>query len=85
MKLSRWNYETHSYDLVDVPNEWKCSTYEDDMSKVINCPHCGGEFKVGDGYTSMEFHTGLGFGFIVCEECYKEEWERRKRYSEREE
>lgn len=78
MKLSKWNYKTHSYDLVDVPNEWRCSTYEDDMDTLINCPHCGSEFKVGDGYTSMEFHTWLGFGFIVCEECYKEELKRRK-------
>ena len=77
MKLNRWNYKTHSYDLVNIPDEWKCSTYEYDMNKIINCPHCGDKFKVGEGYTSMEFHTKIGFGFIVCEKCYEEELKRK--------
>ena len=32
-----------------------------------------GEF--GDGYTSRQILTGLGFGYTVCEKCYKQEQE----------
>lgn len=78
MLLNKWNYQTHSYDQVQIPNDWNCKTYSDDMDEIINCPHCGKQIKFGDGYTSLEFHTGMGFGYAVCEECYNKEWERRK-------
>lgn len=78
MLLNKWNYQTHSYDPMQIPNDWNCKTYSDDMDEIINCPHCGKQIKFGDGYTSLEIHTHIGFGYIVCEECYNKEWERRK-------
>ena len=80
MKLSKWNYKKHKYDDFEVPNNWNCLTYSDDMDKVVNCPHCGKELKFGDTYTSLEIHTNIGFGYGVCKECYQEEWQRRKMY-----
>lgn len=38
------------------------------------------KIKFEDTYTSNEIHTDLGFGFVVCEDCYKEELKRRKDY-----
>lgn len=80
MLLNKWNYEKHSYDLIDVPDDWNCSTYEYFMDTIIHCPHCGKQLRFGDCYTSLEYHTKMGFGYAVCEPCYELEWERRKKY-----
>lgn len=78
MILQKWNYKTHSYDNMRCPIDWNCKTYSNNMEEIVNCPHCGKKIKFGDTYTSLEFHTGLGMGYGVCEECYKKEWERRR-------
>lgn len=70
MKLNKWNYETKSYDTIEVPNEWNCLVMSDNMEDILNCPHCGREIKYQDGYTSLEIHTPMGIGYIVCHECY---------------
>lgn len=80
MKLNKWNYKTKEYDVVEVPEDYECKSYTDDMSEIVNCPHCGGKFMFGQCYTSMEFHTSMGFGYAVCESCYEQEVERRMRY-----
>lgn len=80
MNLKKWNYKTHTYDTFEVPKEWNCKTYSSNMEEIINCPHCGKEFKYGDSYTSLEIHTDIGFGYGVCDDCYQKEWERRKKY-----
>lgn len=76
--MRKWNYKKHEYELYEVPSDWHCSIYESDMSKTVNCAQCGREIKFGDAYTSNEIHTFMGFGYAVCEECYNEEWERRR-------
>ena len=62
----------------------KCSTYtppplascyETDMERVIQCASCGRPLEYGKGYTSRQIHTRLGFGYIVCGDCYKKEWQ----------
>ena len=83
MFLPKWNYEKHDYEMTPIPSEWNCKTYSENMEEIINCPHCGKEFEYGKSYTSLEFHTlfyGMGFG--VCEECYDQEWGRRKKFKE---
>ena len=77
MILNKWNYEKHAYEEHEIPSDWKCITYSPDMEEIVNCPHCGEEIKVGDSYTSMEFHTPYGFGYLVCRKCYDEEFKRR--------
>ena len=51
----------------------------DDLEEIVNCAQCGKELKYGDCYTSLEIHTDMGMGFAVCEDCYEEEWQRRKK------
>lgn len=80
MILNRWNYKTHSYNKEKIPNCYNCKTYSNDMDELVTCPHCGDEIKFGDSYTSLEFHTELGFGYAVCESCYEDEMRRRKEF-----
>lgn len=80
MKLNKWNYETHEYDPIEVPDEWNIPLYTDDMGKIVNCPQCGKELPYGETYTSKEIHNWVGLGYGVCEECYEKECERRNKY-----
>ena len=73
MILKKWNYKTHNYDSYKIPNEWNCKTYSDNMKEIVNCPHCGKKLEFGDTFTSLEIHTGFGFGYGVCSECYEKE------------
>lgn len=77
MILNKWNYETHEYDKIEVPDSWNVKSYSQEMKEKINCPHCGKEIEVGDSYTSMEIHTEMGFGYCVCEKCYDNERRRK--------
>ena len=47
------------------------------MKEIVTCPHCGDLIEYGDSYTSLEFHTEMGFGYAVCESCYELELERK--------
>lgn len=80
MKLRKWNYETHEYEPIEVPDEWNIPLYPDDMEEIVNCPHCGKELPYGETYTSKEIHNWVGLGYGVCEECYEKEWKRRNKY-----
>lgn len=71
-ELRKWNYETRKYEPYFVPDEWRVTTYADDMDVIVNCPHCGKKLAYGDSYTSHEIHTEYGFGYAVCGECYFE-------------
>ncbi len=68
--LNKWNYQKHQYEPYNIPDNWNCTTYCDDMDEIVNCPHCGKKIKYGDSYTSLEIHTDIGFGYAVCEKCY---------------
>ena len=74
MILNKWNYKKHIYESYEIPNNWNCKLYSEDMNEIVNCPHCGKKLKYGDTYTSLEIHNNMGFGFGVCEKCYKKEW-----------
>lgn len=80
MILKKWNYETNQYYDYEIPNDWKCKIYSEDLEAIINCPHCGKKIKYGDSFTSFEFHNQFGMGYGVCDECYQEELD--KRYSD---
>lgn len=76
MELYKWNYNTHKYDKVVLP-EGNYKTYSSNMEEIVNCPQCLKELPYGETFTSHEFHTPLGFGYGVCQECSDKEWERR--------
>ncbi len=83
MILNKWNYKKHIYESYEIPNNWNCKLYSEDMNEIVNCPHCGKKLKYGDTYTSLEIHNNMGFGFGVCEKCYKKEWLRRMKGDDR--
>lgn len=75
MKAEKWNYETNKYDAYKLPE--KAMVYTDNMEEMCQCASCGKEMVFGDGYTSLEIHTDLGLGFIVCSNCYEQEFQRK--------
>lgn len=77
MKIRKWNDEKNDYDFVEIPNNWKCPLYSNDMSLEINCVNCGASLPYGDGYTSMRYHNNSGFGYYECEKCHYEYYEKR--------
>ena len=78
MIVGKWNYETRDYDPYNIPDDWYTPLISDDMDEEVNCCQCGRKLRFGDTYTSQEIHSGIGFGFNVCEECHELEWERRR-------
>lgn len=74
MKMFIWNFEKQDYEPYTVPKAWIVKTFSIDMDAVINCASCGRELKYGRSYTSRKIHTKGGFGFMVCKDCYDEEW-----------
>lgn len=79
--LMKWNAEEKEYEPYEVPEDWNVAIYSNDLDKMIDCAGCGKEIKFGDGYTSMEIHNFVGFGFIVCGDCH---WGEIKRVYRRE-
>lgn len=76
MKAKKWIAKEEKYTDIDIDDE--CSAYEDDMEKMIKCPHCNKYVMYGETYTSRDIYThpsGI-FGFAVCSECYQKEWEK---------
>lgn len=80
MTINKWNYAKHEYEEMILPDDWTCKTYSGNMLEMINCPHCGKKIKFEDAFVSLEFHTESGLGYGVCDDCYEQEWERRKKY-----
>lgn len=77
MILQKWNWDKREYEDCEIPDDWSCKVYSEDMDEIVNCAHCGKKIRFGEGYTSMEIHTKAGWGYVVCKDCYAEEWERR--------
>lgn len=75
MKINKWNFLTKEYDQVEIPNNRNISLYSNDMNQIIQCVNCGKEIRFGDSYTSRQYHSEMGFGYCVCDQCYKKEWE----------
>lgn len=67
----KWNPTTKTYEPYELPTG--ASLYETDMEKAVVCAGCGDSLLYGDGYTSLQIHTGMGMGYCVCGECYQKE------------
>ena len=76
--LPRWNYEKHIYEPYKVSNN--VSMYKENLDDMVDCAECGKEIKFGDSYTSLRIHNEFGLGYAVCDECYKKEWDERRKY-----
>ena len=78
--VGKWNYQTQKYDDYSFPEDWNIILYTSDMEEEVNCCQCGKLIKFGDGYTSKEIHTSVGFGYPVCADCYIQERKREIEY-----
>ena len=85
MKVKKYNPGTREYSDCEIPDEWEACTFSTEMGQVIGCAQCGRKIMYGNGYTSLEIHNDIGFGFIVCPTCYDKEWDRRKEFINRKE
>jgi hypothetical protein len=80
MIINRWSFSRHVYDPVDLPDTWHV-VLSSGPDELVNCPECGTEFNgYFDGYTSFRWHTVVGFGYTVCPDCYKDEFNERLRH-----
>lgn len=77
MILGRWNRGIRDYEPYRIPDDRRIRLHCDDVNELIDCVSCGRELTFGEAFTSLEFHTPMGFGYGVCPECYEEE---RRRY-----
>lgn len=76
--LQKWDEELHAYLPFESPAR-VLSLYSEDMLAEVDCANCGKRMTYGDGYTSMTIHNEIGLGYPVCEKCYQQEWEDRKK------
>jgi hypothetical protein len=72
MLLRKWDYSLHIYKPFESPST-NPVFYCADMHEKVDCANCGKTITVGNGLTSKTIHTEVGFGFIVCGECYGQE------------
>ena len=77
MKLSvqKWDPKIRVYEPYEAPPLANIMCPLDDMSAMIQCARCGRLMRCGEGFTSKQIHTKVGFGYLVDEDCYQEEWE----------
>lgn len=76
----KWNFKTKEYEDYDLPAVCPLLCYN--MEKIINCANCSRKIKYKEGYSSKTIHNEYGFGYPVCEECYKKELEDERKYKE---
>ena len=74
---NKWNYKTHTYDDYDLPDG--ASEYSADLTQTVNCASCGKPVVALKTYTSLEIHTDMGLGYMVCKSCYEKELDRRQK------
>ncbi len=78
MIIRKWNWKKHKYEDYFIPDDRNICLYAENLENVIDCASCGKPIKVRDSYTSIELHNDIGLGYMVCDECYKKEWAKRK-------
>ena len=72
--MKKYNYELHKYENYEVPKNWFCKSFCDNLDELVNCAKCGKELKCGDAYTSKIIQNDFGFGYMICEKCANKEW-----------
>jgi len=75
MIAGRWNYQKCEYESYELP--LRSMAYSEDMEEIIQCAQCGKYIKYGESYTSLEIHTDIGIGYMVCDECSRQEYKRK--------
>lgn len=70
MNALKWNYGTHKYDPVTIPDG---SRLDAELDTPCECASCGAPMLFGFGYCSMVIHNAIGFAYAVCHDCYVKE------------
>ena len=68
MQARKWNETKGTYDPYELPEG--SSKYENDMDVIVSCACCGKKITYGDAYTSHKIYDHIGFGYVVCGDCY---------------
>lgn len=76
--LQKWDYESHTYKPFYSPAGHEVML-TGDPDIICRCAECGKKMRYGDGYTSIRIHDKYGFGYAVCRNCSRKEWEERRR------
>lgn len=71
----KWNWKTHQYEPYTLP--LNATMFSFDLEQMVACAGCGSYLKYRETFTSLEIHDSIGLGYVVCEKCHNEEWERR--------
>lgn len=74
----KYSFKTRRYYPYFLPDGARL--HSKDMKKIIECAECGRQMCFDEGYTSMTIHNYLGFGYMVCPDCYYEELRERSKY-----
>lgn len=69
MPVSKYNPATGLSVQYQVPKGAKLFT--DNLDEIIACADCGKKIRAADTFTSRTILTDLGFGFMVCPQCYE--------------
>ncbi|MBB1552034.1 hypothetical protein HG452_000615 [Candidatus Saccharibacteria bacterium] len=78
--VKKWNFKKQEYEDYELPED--CPLICHNMEQIINCANCRKKTKFGKSYSSKAIHNEYGFGYPVCEECYKKELENERKYKE---
>lgn len=63
--MQKRNYAEKKYYPYQIPEDWNCKWYSQDMEEEINCASCGKVFPYWKSYTSRQIHSSMGFGYGV--------------------
>lgn len=84
MKVNRWDFIKHAYDIIEIPTDWYVTT-SGELGETINCIHCGKRVLVDNCYTSYRYQDSIGLGYLICGECMENEFKVRQRYQNEQE
>lgn len=80
--LRKWDYARRCYVPFLSPAGSDAMLNGND-GDICRCAECGAKMRYGDCFTSIRIHNALGFGYAVCRDCNKKEWEERRRWEKR--
>lgn len=85
MLVQKWDFEKHEYEPHVVDDKLHVVLITEDMNEIVNCINCEKAMTFGESYTSKQYHTSVGLGYPVCENCYDverklDEKERKRSY-----
>lgn len=79
MSVKKYNFELKKYVEYSLPKG--AILYSNIDNLYINCANCGKALNHKDSYTSLTIHNNFGFGYCICQDCYKQEIIEKNKYN----